>query len=201
MGLQEDRRTPIQSSGLGTPFRDSGSPTHPLLLGFQGFPLLLGFQVYPPTPFRVPGFPTHPLPLGFQGAREGQDGNCYWGQTPPSCCAPIPAASRRGQKNYLDVIFPALSGLIGGRERHFGGQKKCRGGQKNIFGGREKEAGWPAPRRGSKKQPQAGLESKKQPWGPKKLGAPKHTYACIYIISTRVYICVYIYIHMYIHIH
>ena len=23
-----------------------------------------------------------------QGASKGQDGNCYWGRTPPSCCAP-----------------------------------------------------------------------------------------------------------------
>ena len=47
------------------------------------------------------------------------------GPEPPSCCAPpFPPRAGGAKKNYLDVIFPALSGVIRGRKRHWGGVKK-----------------------------------------------------------------------------
>ena len=113
------------------------------------FDPLKGVRVsQPPTPFRYSRFPSHPLLLGFQGARRarerqraGSPQRAAKGKEPAKgrtatatgARRPLPAVPRRepaGAKNYLDVIFPALSGVIGGRKSHFGCQKNVPRGPK-----------------------------------------------------------------------
>ena len=98
---------------------------------------------------------------------------------------PPPAMSRREEKNYLDIILPSTSGVMGGRKRHFGGRKTCRGGQKdNIWGVRKT---------GQLQKATSGrIGVQKTTIGAEKLGA-LWICTCIYIYT---YVCMYIYMYI-----
>ena len=94
-----------------------------------------------------------------QGAREGQDGDCYWGQTPPSCCATPPA--RRGPKKLPGCYFSGPQWGNWGSKKSFRVSQKRAEGAKKIISGGEKNKVVGRPHAGGQKN------NLRQDWGRK----------------------------------
>ena len=94
----------------------------------------------------------------------------------PLPAVPPPPRACGGQNSYLDVIFPALSGLIGGRKNHYGGQKKRAEGAKKIISGGEKNKVVGRPHAGGHKITSGRIGVEKITMGAEKIRSPLCSY-------------------------